>query len=98
MTCRKCGGTRQGGRCLLCEMFVAQAAPGGTPPSGWPLVSDALAVHPDQIEQATARNRRHGVNVTYEPASGRAVIPDRGERRRLLRLEGCHDNQGGYGD
>ncbi len=65
--------------------------------SGWPMKSVALAVHPDQVAEANARNKKAGVNVTYE-SDGTAVIPDRGERRRLLRLEGYHDKQGGYGD
>ena len=63
----------------------------------WPMLSEALAVHPTQIEQAMARNKRHGVNVTYT-RDGRAILPDRGERKRLLRLEGFHDNQAGFGD
>jgi hypothetical protein len=65
--------------------------------SGWPMKSIALAVHPEQVAEANERNRKAGVNVTYE-SDGTAVIPDRGERRRLLRLEGMHDRQGGYGD
>lgn len=61
------------------------------------MVSEGLAVHPKQVEQANARNRRHGVNVVYDQ-KGMAHIPDRTERKRLLRLEGMHDNSGGYGD
>ena len=67
-------------------------------PTCWPMVSDALAVHPKQIAAAEARNKRHGVNVVYEPKSGRAILPDRNERRKLLRLETFHDNDAGYGD
>jgi hypothetical protein len=26
------------------------------------------------------------------------VVPDRNERRKLIRLERCHDKDGGYGD
>lgn len=75
---------------------------GGEPLAGhqttaWPLVSDALAVHPDQVGKANERNRRHGVATRYQ-RDGRAVIPDRGDRKKLLRLEGLHDNNGGYGD
>jgi hypothetical protein len=65
--------------------------------SCWPMLSEGLAVHPRQIEQARARNRRHGVNVDYTP-DGRAILMDRGQRRDLLRLEGYHDKHGGYGD
>jgi hypothetical protein len=64
---------------------------------GWPQASVALAVHPDQVAEANERNKRHGVGVTYA-ADGTALVPDRAERRKLLRLEGYHDRQGGYGD
>ena len=60
--------------------------------------SDALAVHPDQCELAEARNKQHGVNVTYDRDDGRAIIPDRNERRKLMKVEKSHDNSGGYGD
>ncbi len=66
-------------------------------PACWPMLSEAMAVHPSQVEEATARNRKHGVNVTYTP-SGEAILPDRNERRKLMRLEGFHDKSGGYGD
>lgn len=69
----------------------------GHQPACWPLVSDALAVHPDQIAEATTRNKRHGVSVGYLP-DGRAVLPDRHERSKILRLEGFHDKSAGYGD
>ncbi len=61
------------------------------------LESDALAVHPKQIEAVMARNKKHGLNVEYLP-DGRPKLTDRGQRRDLMRLEGFHDNQGGYGD
>lgn len=65
--------------------------------TGWPLVSSALAVHPSQVEAANARNARHGIAARYD-RKGKAVIPDRGDRKRLMRLEGMHDNEAGYGD
>lgn len=64
---------------------------GGTPLSGWPMKSEALAVHPDQVDEANERNKRAGVNVEYEPGTGVPTIPDRGERRKLLKLEGFFD-------
>ncbi len=76
---------------------AGQAPPASVSCSAWPLISDALAVHPKQVAEANARNRKAGVHVTYQ-ADGRAVLPDRNERRKLLRLEGCHDKQGGYSD
>lgn len=80
-----------------CEDLAAGCTLPGLSTSGWPIVSSALAVHPSQVAAANARNRRHGVNVTYRP-DGKAVLGDRAARRRLLRLEGMHDNHGGYGD
>jgi hypothetical protein len=64
---------------------------GGTPCKGWPMRSEALAVHPDQVDEANARNKESGVNVQYEPATGVPIIPDRTERRKLLKLEGMID-------
>lgn len=53
----------------------------------------ALRVHPKQVKQANARNKRHGISVQYK-ADGTAVIPDRGEYKRLMKLEGCFDKDG----
>lgn len=65
--------------------------------SAWPMYSDAMGVHPKQIEEARARNRAHGIQIDYLP-DGRAILTDRGSRRDLMRIEGYHDNNGGYGD
>lgn len=66
-------------------------------PSSWPMTSMALAVHPEQVAEANERNRAHGVGVTYDE-TGLAHVPDRAERKKLLKLEQMHDNHGGYGD
>jgi hypothetical protein len=63
-----------------------------------PIESDALAVHPKQIQEAMARNARHGLYIDYNPADGRPILRDRDQRRRLMKIEKCHDNSGGYGD
>jgi hypothetical protein len=65
---------------------------GGTPLRGWPMRDKlGFAVHPDQVDEANDRNREHGVNVVSDRATGDAIIPDRAERRRLLKLEGKID-------
>jgi hypothetical protein len=64
--------------------------------SGWPMVGEALAVHPKQVQEANERNKRHGVNVSYCPQTGRALIPDEGAYRKLRRLEGKHFNNAFY--
>ena len=68
-------------------------------PTCWPMESDALAVHPKQIAEAMERDRRHGIKgVSYRPEDGTCILADRGARRDKMRLQGVHDNQGGYGD
>ena len=66
-------------------------------PKCWPMVSEALACHPNQVKKMNARARKHNLGVHYS-RDGRCHIPDRGERKRLMRLEKMHDNEGGYGD
>lgn len=58
----------------------------------WPMKCEALAVHPRQVEAMNARNKRHGINVQYEPKWGMAIIPDEREYKKLRRLEGVHHN------
>lgn len=66
---------------------------------GWkPLLSDALAVHPEQIAEAEASAKAKGVPTEFEPEYGRPVFTSRSHRRAYLRAYGMHDNQGGYGD
>lgn len=63
---------------------------------GWGTVG-ALAVHPGQVKEANARLKRHGIVGAYDQ-KGNVHVPDRANRKKLLRLEGMHDNLGGYGD
>lgn len=67
-------------------------------PGCWPMTSEALAVHPDQVKEANLRNKKAGVAARYEEGTGACVIPDRKDRQKLLKLEGYHDKSAGYGD
>ncbi len=58
----------------------------------WPMKCEALAVHPSQVAQMNARNKRHGVNVQYCPKWGTAIIPDEGAYKKLRKLEGVRFN------
>jgi hypothetical protein len=65
---------------------------------GWtPIVSDALAVHPDQVEEATQDAIAKGVPTEFLP-DGRPILTSRSHRRDYLRAYGFHDRNGGYGD
>jgi len=61
------------------------------------LASDALAVHPDQIPEARAYDKAHGVPTEYK-ADGRPIFTGRGHRKAYCKAHGVHDNDGGYGD
>jgi hypothetical protein len=82
----------------VCDLIRAGKGPGGQENGAWPMRSEALAVHPRQVEQANARNARHGVATRYDPKTGHAIIPSREDRRKLLKVEGFRDNDGGYSD
>lgn len=56
----------------------------------WPMKCDAMAVHPSQVEEMNAHNKRHGVNVQYDPKWGTAIIPTAGEYKKFRRLYGVH--------
>jgi hypothetical protein len=65
--------------------------------SCWPMKSEAMACHPKQIEEIMKRDRKHGV-PTCRDRVGRPILTSRAHRKALMRLEGYHDNNGGYGD
>lgn len=85
-----------------CDMFSECRPPGSAAPSTWgtaaPIHSLALAVHPSQIPEVMERNKKHGLGHIKYDAEGQPILTDRGMRRDLMRLEGVHDNEGGYGD
>lgn len=66
-------------------------------PGAWPMKSEAVAVHPNQIEEATVSAVNKGVQTDFD-RQGRPIFRDRGHRRRYLRTYGFHDRDGGYGD
>jgi hypothetical protein len=73
-----------------------EGVPGGTPSAGYPIRSDAMAVHRDQIPEAVARNRRHGLEVQYERSTGRPILHSQVEKRKLMKIEKFHDKNAYY--
>lgn len=63
----------------------------------WPIQSNALGVHPDQVDEAKEYYAQHNVPTDFT-ADGQCILRDRGHRKEVLRLTGMHDNDGGYGD
>lgn len=82
----------------LNELLGEECLPAQHPGAWGGMRSEAMAVHPEQIPEVLARNKKHGLgNIEYDRA-GRPILKDRGMRRDLMRLEGVHDKNGGYGD
>lgn len=63
-----------------------------------PIESEAMACTTRQIPAMMERNAKEGLRVDYNPETGAPILRSREERRRLMRIEGLHDNQGGYRD
>jgi hypothetical protein len=63
----------------------------------WPILSDAVGVHPDQVKEAEAHARKHGVPTDFTP-DGRAVLRDKAHRKAYCELIEHYDRNGGYGD
>lgn len=72
---------------------------GGAGITAWnkPILSNAMACHPDQIPEMMERNRAHGVFVEYN-SEGQPILRSRGDRRNLMAVEQLFDKHGGYGD
>lgn len=71
--------------------------PGGMPLKGWPIISDALAVHPKQVAEHEALCRSKGV-PTQTLKDGRVILRDRAHRKQYLKAFNYHDRNGSYGD
>lgn len=60
-------------------------------------LSDALAVHPSQVEEAREQAKKLGVPTEFAK-DGRAVITSRYHQKRLVKALGMFNRDGGYGD
>jgi len=57
--------------------------------------SEGAAVHPEQIPEAVAYDREHGVSVDYD-REGRPHFSSALQQRDYLRAHGIHNRDGGY--
>lgn len=61
---------------------------------GWPRFSDAMGVHPSQVKEAEAADKKLGVPANYAP-DGRIEFRNKGHQERWLRAHG-YVNFGDY--
>lgn len=62
-----------------------------------PIHSDALGVHPSQVNAFRQAAARAGVPTDFD-SKARPILRSREHRRRYLRHRGVIDGDGGYGD
>ncbi len=60
--------------------------------SSWPLHSDAMAVHPKQLELARKLDRNRGAPPTEYDRQGRPVWTSEAHKREYNKAHGVHDN------
>lgn len=63
----------------------------------WPMASTAAGVHPDQVAEAMAHDREHGVPTDYN-SDGDPLFTSRGHRARYCAANGLYDRNAGFGD
>lgn len=63
----------------------------------WPKKSDALGVHPKQIDEAQAMSIKLGVPTEFDRETGQAIMRDNAHQRDFLKAHGYHNRDGGYG-
>jgi hypothetical protein len=60
---------------------------------GWPLLSEAAGVHPNQVSEVREAVRKRGVALDFT-RDGRAIFESHAHRRQALRALGMHDKNG----
>jgi hypothetical protein len=91
--CPKCGGTIHADGCHICAILDAKQPPNGNASAGYPIKSQSLGVGRRQVAAANARNKKAGVQARYDE-KGVCHVPTAADRKKLLKVERMHDNQG----
>ena len=63
----------------------------------WPLASDAMGCHPDQVDDFKKRLQQAGAPTDFDEHS-RPVLRNRGHRNKVMKALGMCDLDAGYGD
>jgi hypothetical protein len=66
-------------------------------PGNWPMVDDALAVHPSQIKDALAHAAKGGVKIDFTP-QGQPIYESARHCKEYREMRGVRANNGGYSD
>jgi hypothetical protein len=77
--------------------FLAESGGYVHTPGTWPMLSDAMGVHPDQIHEASKEAASLGVPTQFT-ADGRAVLTGPQHRKKLCEAYGFYDKNASFGD
>lgn len=77
------------------EIDVSAELTRGSGTGIYPLLSDALGVHPDQRQEAYEHSVKHGCATSFVE-DGRAEIRNEKHHNALKRSIGCYDRNAGY--
>lgn len=61
-------------------------------PGNWPMHSDAMEVHPKQLELAKKLDRQRGAPPTEYDSLNRPIWTSEAHKRKYIRAHGVHDN------
>lgn len=91
MACDECGELMR--RDVAAEVAGVRSCCSKT----YPMESDAMGVHPDQVAEATAHMASVGVPTEFTK-TGAAVLTSKGHRKAHAEARGFFDRNGGYSD
>ena len=63
----------------------------------WPMLSEAMGVHPSQIPEMRRQAKHRGVPTDFTP-DGRVILRNRAHRKKFGEAFRFFDKDGGYGD
>jgi hypothetical protein len=66
-------------------------------PGNWPMTSDALACHPNQVAEFSRRAIELGVPTEYTK-SGKPILTSKGHRNAYMNMRQAFDLDAGYSD
>lgn len=87
---------REGGKVFLRDVAAEHRGSVHTP-GNWPLLSDAFAVSPSEVAEASKDAHLKGVPTDFAP-DGRAIFRDAAHRRAYCRAYHAFDRNAGYSD
>lgn len=61
-------------------------------PKGWPMASEAMEVHPSQVELAKKLDKKRGAPPTEYNRLGQPIFTSERHKRAFIKVHGCHDN------